>query len=223
VVQGAVKNLLEPIFEAHFWHVSYGFRPGRGCHGALEYIRMAIRPRAKASDGRRQRAPYQGVIEGDIKGCFDHIDHHLLMERVRARIGDLKVTRLERQFLQAGVLEEGFLLPTSKGTPQGGVISPLLANLALSAMEERYERWVHHRRKIRAHRTSDGITAALQARMSDRRRGVPVFFPIRYADDFVILVAGTREEAEQEKAKLAVHRARAQVWNSRRRRLGSPI
>ncbi len=205
VVQDAVKNLLEPIFEAHFWHVSYGFRPGRGCHGALEHIRMAIRPRAKAGDGRRQRGPYQWVIEGDIKGCFDHIDHHLLMERIRARIGDLKVTKLVRQFLRAGVLEEGFLLPTTAGTPQGGVISPLLANIALSAIEERYERWVHHRQKIRAHRTSDGVKAAREARMSDRRRGVPVFFPIRYADDFVILVLGTREQAEHEKVELAGH------------------
>lgn len=71
VVQGAVKNLLEPIFEAQFWHVSYGFRPGRGCHGALEHIRMTMRPTAKAEDGRRRRAPYQWVIEGDIKGCLD--------------------------------------------------------------------------------------------------------------------------------------------------------
>src|ERR1700678_1117817 len=203
VVQGAVKNLLEPIFEAQFWHVSYGFRPGRGCHGALEHIRLAMRPMAKADDGRRQRAPYQWVIEGDIRGCFDHIDHHLLMERIRARVGDLKVTRLVLQFLKAGVLEEGFLLPTAKGTPQGGVISPLLANIALSAIEERYERWVHHRRKIRAHRTSDGVKAALEARMSDRRRGLPVFFPIRYADDLVILVSGSREQAEREKADLA--------------------
>jgi len=85
---------------------------------------MAIRPRAKASDGRRQRGPYQWIIEGDIKGCFDHIDHHLLMERIRARVGDLKVTRLVRWFLKAGVLEEGFLLPTHEGTPQGGVITP---------------------------------------------------------------------------------------------------
>ena len=205
VIQGAVKNLLEPIFEAQFWHVSYGFRPGRGCHGALEHIRMTMRPTAKAEDGRRRRAPYQWVIEGDIKGCFDHIDHHLLMERIRARVGDLKVTRLVRQFLKAGVLEEGFLLPTSKGTPQGGVVSPLLANVALSAIEERYERWVHHRRKIRAHRRSDGITAAARVRMSDRLRGLPVFFPIRYADDFVILVSGNRDQAEHEKAELAHH------------------
>jgi len=125
------------------------------------------------------------------------------MQCVRARIGDLKVTKLIRQFLKAGVLEEGFLLPTSSGTPQGGVISPLLANIALSAIEERYERWVHHRYKTRAHRTSDGVKAARGARMTDRRRGVPVFFPIRYADDFVILVAGTREQAENEKAALA--------------------
>jgi RNA-directed DNA polymerase len=68
VVQCAVKNILEPIFEASFWHVSYGFRPGRGCHDALEHIRMSMRPRAKAEDGRRQRTPYQWVIEGDIKG-----------------------------------------------------------------------------------------------------------------------------------------------------------
>jgi RNA-directed DNA polymerase len=83
------------------------------------------------------------------------------------------------------------------------VISPLLANIALSAIEERYERWVHHRYKMRARRTSDGVKAARDARMTDRRRGVPVFFPIRSADDFVILVSGTREQAEKEKAALA--------------------
>jgi group II intron reverse transcriptase/maturase len=203
LVQGAIKNLLEPIFEATFWHVSYGFRPGRGCHAALEHIRMAIRPRAKASDGRRQRAPYQWVVEGDIKGCFDHIDHHLLMQRVRARIGDRKVTRLVGLFLKAGVLEEEFLLPTQEGTPQGGVISPLLANIALTAIEERYERWVYHRTKTRAHRSCDGLKAALDCRSTDRRRGIPVYFPVRYADDFVILVSGTRENAEAEKAALA--------------------
>ena len=204
VVQGAVKHLLEPIFEAHFWHVSYGFRPGRGCHGALEHIRMAIRPRAKASDGRRQRAPYQWVIEGDIKGCFDHIDHHLLMAAYsRAH------RRSESDEIDSAVLESRrtrrriSFFRRAPARPQGGVISPLLANIALSAIEERYERWVHHRQKTRAHRTSDGVTAALEARMTDRRRGLPVFFPIRYADDFVILVAGTREQAENEKAALA--------------------
>ena len=203
VVQCAVKNILEPIFEAGFWHVSYGFRPGRGCHGALEHIRMSMRPRATAEDGRRQRLPYQWVIEGDIKGCFDNIDHHQLMERVRARVADGKVMRLIAQFLKSGVLADGFLLPTDKGTPQGGVISPLLANVALGIIEERYERWTHHRRKLQARRKSDATTAASWARMTDRKAGRTVFFPIRYADDFVVLVSGTREQAEQEKADLA--------------------
>ena len=144
---------------------------------------MSMRPRAKAEDGRRQRTPYQWVIEGDIKGCFDNIDHHRLMERVRARVTDGKLTRLIGQFLRAGVLSDGFLLPTNKGTPQGGVISPLLANVALGVIEERYERWTHHRRKIPARRKSDAITAAMWARMTDRKAGRAVFFPIRYADD----------------------------------------
>ena len=101
VVQGAVKNILEPIFEASFWHVNYGFRPGRGCHGALEHIRMTIRPCAKAEDGRRHDPPYAWVIEGDIKGCFDHLSHHLLMQRLRPRIGDRKATQLICKFLKA--------------------------------------------------------------------------------------------------------------------------
>lgn len=126
------------------WHVSYGFRPGRSCHGALERIRISMCPRAKAEDGRRQRTPYQWVIEGDIKGCFDNIDHHRLMERVRARVSDGKLTRLITQFLRAGVLSDGFLLVTDKGTPRGGVISPPLA---------KHPAW-RHRGAIRAVDTS---------------------------------------------------------------------
>ena len=139
VVQGAVKILLEPIFEAQFWHVSYGFRPGRSTHGALEYIRRAALPHKREQDSRRDRLPYTWVIEGDIKGCFDNINHHHLMNQARARVADQRVTRLVGQFLKAGVLAEDQFLRTDDGTPQGGIISPLLANIALSAIEERYE------------------------------------------------------------------------------------
>lgn len=203
VVQAAIKNVLEPIFEAQFWHVSYGFRPGRGCHGALEHIRRTIRPRIRGADGRRHTAPYAWVIEGDIKSCFDQIDHHLLLDRLRQRVADRKVTRLIGEFLKAGVLSEEQFLRTDAGTPQGGIISPLLANIVLSAIEEKYERWVHHRTKIQARRTCDGMTAAQSARNVDRRAGRPVFFPVRYADDFIILTSGSKEEATAEKLALA--------------------
>lgn len=205
VVQAAIKNLLEPVFEAQFWHVSYGFRPGRNCHGALEHLRMTMRPRKRAADGRRCTPPYTWVIEGDIKGCFDHIDHHHLMVRLRHRVIDRKMTRLVLRFLKAGVLAEDQFLRTDAGTPQGGVLSPLLANIVLSAIEERYERWVCHRRKIRARRTCDGVTAARRARSTDRGAGRPVFFPVRYADDFVVLVSGSREQAEAERQSLAAY------------------
>ena len=145
VVQGAVKTLLEPVFEAQFWNVSYGFRPGRSTHGALEHIRMALLSRKIDQGGHRTRLPYTWIIEGDIKGCFDNLSHHHLLNRLRARVADRKVVRLVARFLKAGVLAEDQFLRTEAGTPQGGIVSPLLANIALSAIEERYERWTHHR------------------------------------------------------------------------------
>jgi group II intron reverse transcriptase/maturase len=205
VIQCAIKQIMEPIFEARFWHVSYGFRPGRACHGALEHIRMCLMPKRKAGDAKKHDTPYQWVIEGDIKGCFDNIDHHQLMERVRKGVSDHKVNRLIVRFLKAGILNDGQYSPTLQGTPQGGVLSPLLANIALGAIEERYERWTNKMSKRFSHRKSDGPTAAAAARRTDRNRGIAVFFPIRYADDFVILVSGTRADAEAEKEKLATH------------------
>ena len=160
VVQGAFKTLLEPIFEAQFWPVSYGFRPGRSTHGALEQIRLSIQHRKRELDSRRFHLPYPWVIEGDIKGCFDNINHHHLMDRLRTRIADRRVTRLIGRFLKAGVMAEDQFLRTDDGRPQGGIISPLLANIALSAVEERYERWVYHRTKIQDRRASDGAVAA---------------------------------------------------------------
>ena len=147
--------------------------------------------------------PYPWVIEGDIKGCFDNFSHHHLLERLRQRVADRRVTRLIGQFLKAGVLSEEQFLRTDAGTPQGGILSPLLANIALSAIEERYERWVYQRTKAHADRRCDGRTAAGRARYWDRRAGRCAFLPVRYADDFVVLVSGTREDAVAEKAALA--------------------
>ena len=135
VVQGAVKNILEPIYEARFWQVSYGFRPGRGCHGALEHIRLTIRTRKSRADGQLRDPPYQWVIEGDIEGCFDNLGHYHLMERVRKSVADRKVNRLIVRFLKAGVLEDVSYNPTTAGTPQGGIMTPRTqkATSALSA------------------------------------------------------------------------------------------
>ena len=132
VVQAAVKNIVEPIFEADFYPTSYGFRPGKSVHAALEHLRMLLRPREAGPEARR-RLPYQWAIEGDIKGCFDNIDHHALMVRVRQRVGDPKVNRLVLAFLKAGILSEAQFVRTESGTPQGGILSPLLANIALQA------------------------------------------------------------------------------------------
>lgn len=203
VVQSAIKQVLEPILEARFWHVSYGFRPGKGCHGALEHIRMSMRPRkVNKQDNKRHEMPYQWVIEGDIQACFDHIDHHLLMDRIRQHSADRRVNQLLVQFLKAGILSEEQFLRTDAGTPQGGIVSPLLANVALGLIEERYERWVNHQTKRQERRQCDGIKAAMWSRSVDRQAGRTVYFPFRYADDFVILVSGTQEDALSEREAL---------------------
>jgi len=198
IVQCAVKQIIEPLFEARFWQVSYGFRPKRSCHGALEHIRCALTSPTVAKDGKRHANPYPWVIEGDIKGCFDNLLQHQILERVRRRCYDRKVIRLIRAFLKAGILAEDQFIRTDAGTQQGGNLSPLLANSALEVIEERYARWVYRAKDTEQH-------AARLARMYDRKAGRPVFFPIRYADDFVILVSGTYDDAVREKEALAAY------------------
>jgi len=148
----------------------------------------------KKTDGKRHSFPCPWGIEGDSKG---YIDHHQVMERIRRRCGDRKVNRLLLLFLKAGVLSEDQFIRTDAGTPQGGILSPLFANVALSSIEEKYERWVYH------HTSKGDGRLARNARVSDRKAGRPVFFPIRYADDFVILVSGTYDDALKEKEALA--------------------
>lgn len=136
------------------------------------------------------------VVEGDIKACFDNVDHHRLMEHVRRRIGDAKILRLLRSFLRAGVMAEGSIRHPVAGTPQGGIISPLLANVYLSAIDERYGRWTPG--------PGEPTSRAAARRTRDRKRGRPTFYAVRYADDFIVLVSGTKDEAEREKEGLAV-------------------
>lgn len=126
VVQAAVKLVIEPIFEADFEECSYGFRPGRSATDALDAIRQA------------GNAGHDWVVDADIEKYFDSIDHELLMDAVQRRITDPKVLKLIRRWLKAGVMEDGRVSEPERGTPQGGVISPLLSNIYLGELDRRW-------------------------------------------------------------------------------------
>ena len=216
VVQSAMKNIVEPIFEADFYPSSHGFRPGKSAHEALDHLRLLLRPKTA-----ERRLPYQWAIEGDIKGCFDHIDHHALMNRVRRRIGDPKVNRLVLAFLKAGVLSEEQFSRTHAGTPQGGILSPLLANIALSELDERYERHAWPRRTPTLATNAKEIeTRARRRRQYDRWAKRPVFFPVRYADDFIILVSAPPGPQQYERARDLAHEEKAAIAGFLKDRLG---
>jgi len=124
IVQGALRHVVEPIFETEFAEQSYGFRPGRGAKDALRRVDTLL------------KAGHVWVVDADLKSYFDTIPHDRLLARVRARVADGRVLALVESFLRAGVLEDAKgWQPTERGTPQGGVISPLLANLYLNPLD----------------------------------------------------------------------------------------
>lgn len=167
--QARVKNALEPEWEAKFEACSYGFRPGRSCHDAVEDVWSL------ASQGKRV-----WVLDADIQGAFDTIDHRALLNFIRNVPG----RALIRQWLKAGFMEAGEHRETPAGTPQGGIISPLLANIALHGMEE---------------------ALGIKRRQNPSHRGYRddknAYALVRYADDFVVLTR-TREQAEDALATL---------------------
>jgi RNA-directed DNA polymerase len=174
VVQAALKLVLEPIFEADFQPCSYGFRPRRRAQDAIAEIHYLASPNRN----------YEWVFEADITACFDEISHPALMDRVRARIADKRVLAWIKAFLRAGVLsEDGLNRETITGTPQGGILSPLLANIALSVLDE------HFAAKWKA-------LGPEWTRAKHRRAGGAVMKIVRYADDFVVMLAGQRADAE---------------------------
>jgi RNA-directed DNA polymerase len=173
VVQAALKTVLEPIFEADFKPCSYGFRPGRRAQDAIAEIHML------------HTNSYEWVLEADIEACFDSLSHSACLDRVRRRIVDKRVIWLIKAFLKAGILTElGSREETLAGTPQGGILSPLIANVALSALDEHF-----------AHAWQTTM-ATRPEREKIRRHGGATYRLSRYADDFVVCVAGAREHAE---------------------------
>jgi RNA-directed DNA polymerase len=174
VVQQSLRMVLEPIFEADFLPVSYGFRPRRRAHDAVAEIQFYA-----------QRG-YRWVVDADIEGCFDNIDHRMLVARLRRRIKDKKTVALVVAFLKAGVLTDlGLEAETATGTPQGGIISPLLANIALSELDE----------ALMAPWATGGEQSTQGGRARRRCHGLGNWRIVRYADDFVIMTNGSRDDA----------------------------
>jgi RNA-directed DNA polymerase len=172
VAQAIVKNALEPEWEAQFEANSYGFRPGRGCHDAIE--QCWTRLNANSGD--------EWILDADIKGAFDHISHDFIL----SAIGETPGRGWIKAWLKAGYMEAEIFNATESGTPQGGVISPLLANIALDGME----RWLNQETKLREYPVKTGKKAGRVVKKRVNRYGF-----IRYADDFVV-TAETKEEIE---------------------------
>ena len=138
VAQEALRHLLNPLFEPLFHDASFGFREGRNCHQALE---AAL---------RNHHEGFAFVVDADITGFFDNLPHNVIMEAVAAQVADGNILSLIEKFLRAGVMEDGVFKPTTVGTPQGGVISPLLANIVLNLLD-----WQLQQRGIRFVRYAD--------------------------------------------------------------------
>ena len=175
VVQAALKLVLEPVFEADFEPVSYGFRPGRRAHDAIAEIHKF------GTHG------YRWVLDADVEAAFDNLSHSFVMSRVRARVKDKRVLALVKAFLKAGVLTEtGQRENSHTGTPQGSILSPLIFNVAMSALDEH----------LHAPWKPDGKMATRSKRGWRQAKGQPNWRIVRYCDDFVVLVHGTQADAQ---------------------------
>ena len=180
IVQESLRMTLEPIWEVDFSIHSYGFRPNRGTYDAMAYVTKRL-----AANGGEY---YQWVIEGDIASYFDTIPHQKLMKAVKRRVADRKIRDLLWKFLRAGVTHQDTQKETLTGTPQGGIISPLLANIYLHELDKYME--------------SKHLNLTYSQRQTRRRQGKGNVLYVRYADDFVVLCNGTKAEAQAIKQEL---------------------
>jgi RNA-directed DNA polymerase len=180
IVQEALRMILEPIWEADFSRHSYGFRPNRSTYDAIAYLGHRF-----AGNGGEK---YQGVIEGDIASYFDTIPHRRLIKAVKKRVADRDIRDLLWKVLRAGVMSREEVQETLTGTPQGGIVSPRLANIYLHALD-RYmaSKYLH----LKEHESK-----------KRRKQGKGNYLYVRYADDVVVLCKGTKAEAQAIKEEL---------------------
>jgi len=177
IVQEAIRMALEPIFEVEFHDSSYGFRPNRNAHHAVFRCQQLMRHK------------FTWVIEGDVKACFDEISHKAILKAIRGKVMDNKFLNLIDRFLKAGVSIKGEVHPTVKGVPQGGVISPLLANVVLNRLD-----WFLHEK---------GAYGRKEEERNWKHRQTNVRF-IRYADDWCVFITrGSKRYAEKLRKEIA--------------------
>ena len=180
IVQEALRMILEPIWEVDFSIYSYGFRPNRSTQDAIGYLGSRLTGNTGES--------YQWVIEGDIASYFDTIPHRRLIKAVKKRVADRNIRDLLWKFLRAGVMEGKTEKETLTGTPQGGIVSPLLANIYLHELDRYIE--------------SKYVSIDRHEKERRRKRGRGNYLYVRYADDFVMLCNGTKVEALHMKEEL---------------------
>jgi group II intron reverse transcriptase/maturase len=214
LLQDVIRSILEAYYEPRFSVTSHGFRPGRGCHTALVQI-------------QKTWVGTKWFIEGDIKGFFDNINHEVMLSALREKIHDERFIRLTSELLKAGYLEEWTYHPTHSGTPQGGIISPILSNIYL----DRFDRWVQtelipdhtrgtKRKRKAEYRHVEYLLREARARddgeaikaLRKQQRQIPALDYqdpnyarlryVRYADDFLLGFAGTKEEAMEIKREI---------------------
>lgn len=194
VVQRAMLMAMEPIWESDFHSLSYGFRPERSVHHAIRTVKLQL------TDNTYDAGRW--VIEGDLSSYFDTVHHRLLLKAVRRRIHDKRFMTLLWKMLKAGHVDKGLFRAASEGVPQGGVLSPLLSNIMLHEFDQylhdhylsakaRKDRWYWNHSIQRGRRTA----------IAENRKWRPAVAYCRYADDFVVIVKGTKAEAEAIRAE----------------------
>jgi RNA-directed DNA polymerase len=188
IIQRAMLMAMEPIGESDFHRDSYGFRPARSVHHSIRAVHLTLQDGDLYTSGR-------WVVEGDLTSYFDTVHHKLLMKCVRTRICDERFLDLLWKLLKAGCIDKGLFCAAHEGVPQGGVLSPLLSNIMLNE----FDQWLEKRylsKKARKDRWAWNFSLDRPISKREGRTWRPAVSYSRYADDFVILVKGTKAQAE---------------------------
>jgi group II intron reverse transcriptase/maturase len=189
IVQRAMLMAMEPIWESDFHTLSYGFRPERSVHHAIRTVKLQL------TDCGETRGRW--VIEGDLSSYFDTVHHRLLMKAVRRRISDARFMTLLWKTIKAGHIDVGLFRAASEGVPQGGVISPLLSNIMLNEFDQYlHERYLSGKARKDRWYWNNSIQRGRSTAVRENWQWKPAVAYCRYADDFVLIVKGTKAQAE---------------------------